>query len=75
MKAKALLAFILNRQKYLFIVFLLLCFNSGFAQDAEYPYAADIRQFRENDKLNPPPQHAILFIGYWFCKCLGRHAG
>jgi lysophospholipase L1-like esterase len=33
----------------------------GFIQ--EYPYAEDIERFKENDKLNPPPQHAILFAG------------
>ena len=53
----------MNRQRQIFIILLLLCFNRGFAQDVEYPYAADIRQFVENDRLNPPPRHAILFIG------------
>ena len=47
------------------IVILLLGFGfcQGFGQGGEYPFAADIRQFRTNDSINPPPQHAILFVG------------
>ena len=48
--------------KWLIIVLiLLLAVPGGFSQ--EYPYAADIRKFKENDKLDPPPQDAILFAG------------
>lgn len=32
-------------------------------QQAENPYQADIRHFRETDSITPPPDHAILFIG------------
>lgn len=35
----------------------------GFAQDQIYPFASDIKQFKINDSINPPPQHAILFVG------------
>jgi len=42
-------------------LFLFLAIPSGFSQ--EYPYAADIRKFKEGDKINPPQQHAILFAG------------
>ena len=47
------------------IIILLLGFGffQGFGQGEEYPFAADIRQFRTNDSINPPPQHAILFVG------------
>ena len=37
--------------------------TAGFGQGVEYPYASDIRQFRINDSINPPPLHAILFAG------------
>jgi len=40
---------------------LLLVIPSGFSQ--EYPYASDIRHFREIDSINPPPENAILFAG------------
>ena len=35
----------------------------GFGQSEEYPFSAEIRQFRINDSINPPVQHAILFAG------------
>ncbi len=41
----------------------LLNFYGGFAQDIEYPFESDIHQFKENDIINPPPLHAILFVG------------
>lgn len=50
-------------QKYILILFLFLGFFKGFAQETAYPYAADIQKFIENDKVNPPPKNAILFIG------------
>jgi lysophospholipase L1-like esterase len=43
------------------VLFNVLLVQAGFSQD--YPYAADIRQFKINDSINPPPQHAILFAG------------
>lgn len=50
-------------QKIIIIIFLFFGLLRGFSQENEYPYAADIRQFREKDSINPPPQHAILFAG------------
>ncbi|HOW25803.1 MAG TPA: GDSL-type esterase/lipase family protein [Bacteroidales bacterium] len=44
-------------------IILLLCIYSGFAQDPEYPFASDIRKFIENDRIDPPPLDAILFVG------------
>ncbi|HNS46725.1 MAG TPA: hypothetical protein PKH94_05765, partial [Bacteroidales bacterium] len=35
----------------------------GNAQDMEYPFAADILNFKETDQVHPPPMHAILFVG------------
>jgi lysophospholipase L1-like esterase len=51
------------KQKHFLIIFLFAIFYRGFAQDVEYPFASDIRQFKENDRINPPPPHAILFAG------------
>lgn len=48
---------------YLLIFLLLLGFLSVFSQEGDYPYAADMRKFKESDKINPPPQNAILFVG------------
>jgi len=48
-------------QWLIFSLIFLLVIPAGFSQ--EYPYAEDIKRFKENDKLNPPPQHAILFAG------------
>jgi len=53
----------MKEKKYLFFILFILMIFSGFSQETEYPYADDIRKFKENDKLNPPPQHAILFAG------------
>jgi lysophospholipase L1-like esterase len=56
----------MNRQirniSLLLIFFLLGLFNC-FSQGTEYPFASDIRQFKINDSITPPPQHAILFAG------------
>jgi lysophospholipase L1-like esterase len=53
----------MNQLRY--FLFLILFANNftGFAQEVEYPFAAEILKFKENDKVNPPPLHAILFIG------------
>jgi lysophospholipase L1-like esterase len=53
----------MKQLKYLLCISLLLTIFQGFGQEKDYPYAADIAQFRENDKLNPPPANAILFAG------------
>lgn len=47
---------------FLSLLFLAYCLGI-FAQQAESPFAADIRKFQVSDSLNPPPQHAILFAG------------
>ena len=47
-----------------FLIFhFLLCIFYTYSQEAEYPFAADIRKFQVSDSINPPPQHAILFAG------------
>ena len=51
------------RLQYLFLVVYLSIFTISSAQDAEAPFAADIRQFKVNDSIYPPPEHAILFVG------------
>lgn len=48
---------------YFLLILLLPAIFVAVAQDVEHPFAADIHQFKENDRLNPPPQDAILFIG------------
>ena len=53
----------MNRIAYFFIILLLPGFTTGFSQDNNFPFAGEIRQFREIDKANPPLEHAILFIG------------
>jgi len=42
---------------------LLILVQEGFSQQPEYPYAQDIQKFKEADRLNPPPQDAVLFAG------------
>jgi lysophospholipase L1-like esterase len=49
--------------KYLFSLLFVVSYLSAFTQQAEYPYAADIRKFQVSDSLNPPPKDAILFAG------------
>ena len=49
--------------KYILSFFLLFFILPGFTQDAGMPYAEDIVRFKEIDKINPPPQYAILFAG------------
>ena len=47
-----------------FLSLLLIAYYlTAFTQQVEYPYAEDIKRFKENDILNPPPQHGILFVG------------
>jgi lysophospholipase L1-like esterase len=49
--------------KYALLLLSVAGFLSGYGQDQEYPYARDIRRFKELDSINPPPQHTILFAG------------
>jgi lysophospholipase L1-like esterase len=47
-----------------FLSLLLIAYYlTAFAQQVEYPYAEDIKRFKENDSINPPPKQAILFVG------------
>ena len=48
-------------ERLIIFLSLFIFIPAGFSQD--YPYAADIRKFKESDKLSPPPQGAILFAG------------
>jgi lysophospholipase L1-like esterase len=49
--------------RWFVVLFVLMITFAGFGQKQEYPYAEDIRQFRINDSINPPPHQVILFIG------------
>lgn len=53
----------MKTKTYFVILSMMVLSFEGFAQQEAYPYAADIQKFRESDKLNPPPKHAILFVG------------
>jgi lysophospholipase L1-like esterase len=53
----------MKERKYFIFILLFLLFLKGFAQVVDYPFADEIRQFKENDRLNPPPRHAIFFVG------------
>lgn len=48
---------------YFFLILLIPAIYGALAQDVEHPFTGAIRQFKENDRLNPPPEDAILFIG------------
>lgn len=50
-------------KSFINIIFLFVSFQYGFSQETEYPFAADIRQFKTNDSISPPPSGAILFVG------------
>jgi lysophospholipase L1-like esterase len=46
-------------------LFLLLIFAANLlhAQEQKAPYWNDIQAFKKQDSIQPPPQHAILFVG------------
>jgi lysophospholipase L1-like esterase len=47
-------------------LFFLVLFSfkfSGIAQDSSAPFFNDILEFKESDRLSPPPKGAILFVG------------
>lgn len=44
-------------------VFLLLFMSTAFSQQEHPPFWNDIQQFKKQDKVQQPPQKAILFIG------------
>jgi lysophospholipase L1-like esterase len=49
-----------------FLAFLLICSSlilPACAQLTKPPFWQEIQNFKVQDKLNPPPQHAILFVG------------
>ncbi|HVZ56502.1 MAG TPA: GDSL-type esterase/lipase family protein [Chitinophagaceae bacterium] len=45
------------------LLLLVLVLQPSRAQQADDPYADEIRAFRHQDSLEPPPSHAILFVG------------
>ena len=47
-------------KQIIFLFFLCLVFGVTFSQA---PFYDDIRAFKKQDSINPPPQHAILFVG------------
>lgn len=49
--------------KIYLIIILLLLIAPAFGQSADSPFAPDVKAFVDNDKINPPPQHAIVFAG------------
>jgi lysophospholipase L1-like esterase len=53
----------MKNKRYFFIIFLFLGHLCGFNQVTQAPFADEIRKFMENDRINPPPRHAILFAG------------
>lgn len=46
-------------------LFLLLIFAANFlhAQEQKPPFWNDVQAFKKQDSIQPPPQHAILFVG------------
>ena len=56
-------ASVLKQQTFLALFFLVAATVSLLAQVAPGPFESEIQAFEVNDKTNPPPQHAILFIG------------
>ena len=46
-----------------FALLLLLFANISHAQDQHFPFWDDIQAFKKQDSINPPPRHAILFMG------------
>lgn len=53
----------MNIRKTIILVYIFLAFTNVFAQQEDLPFANDIKAFLDNDKISPPPQHAILFAG------------
>jgi lysophospholipase L1-like esterase len=49
-------------KKILVVLFVFLCVNL-FAQNNKPAFWNDIQQFRKMDSVQPPPSHAILFVG------------
>jgi lysophospholipase L1-like esterase len=53
----------MNHFRSIVIILILSGFSYCFAQESQYPYYQDIQKFRQNDSVNPPPLHVILFAG------------
>lgn len=49
--------------KRLLSILLLLLPICVFAQEVHPPFWSDIQEFKTQDKVNPPPKNAILFVG------------
>ncbi len=49
--------------RLIFIVAVLVCWNSRAQEPATSKFEKDIVKFEERDKENPPPKGAILFVG------------
>ena len=43
--------------------FFSFCINKVNAQSVNAPFYNDIQNFKKQDSINPPPQHAVLFVG------------
>ncbi len=43
--------------------FILLCTLTANAQQGHFPFGDEIQAFKSRDSIQPPPQHAILFVG------------
>ncbi|HLK28261.1 MAG TPA: GDSL-type esterase/lipase family protein [Puia sp.] len=47
----------------IFSVCMLVSFATEIFAQQETPFYNDIQHFKKQDSINPPPQHAILFVG------------
>ena len=50
------------KRNLMLLTLLALCALAG-AQQPEDPFYNDIRAFKKQDSIQPPPRHAILFVG------------
>jgi len=50
-------------KRFIFLLILILSAFIGFSLEAQVPFADAINKFKEEDRKEPPPQHAILFTG------------
>lgn len=50
-------------KKVQLLLFLILTVHLSHAQEQKPAYWDDIQAFRKQDSIQPPPQHAILFVG------------
>ena len=52
-----------SMKKLKWFLFLFLLANVLNAQEQKFPFWSDIQNFKKQDSIKPPPQHAILFVG------------